>query len=189
LAASQSPVPVPEPYHCRKTRPIYFRQTERNLIPSLDSALPSASRVLFITYPSGIFDKGERAVPGVRGLSFVDDFAWWAEVKDNQEVAGKLSEAAAASLEWTANHGVVFDHGKTVGDKEISFNKVATCWLGVWLDSQLTLKEHRAVRLESGRNTITRLRRLTGLMGLSPVNCRKFMTSCTQSVAMFGAEL
>jgi hypothetical protein len=72
--------------------------------------------------------------------------------KDGQKVAGKLSEAAAASCEWAANNGVVFDHGKTeaalfhkkrtvptvkieVGDKEIPFNKEATRWLGVWLGS------------------------------------------------------
>jgi len=36
---------------------------------------------------------------------------------------------------------------------------------------------------------MTRLRRLTGQMGLSPANCRKVMTACIQSVAMFGAEL
>jgi hypothetical protein len=34
-----------------------------------------------------------------------------------------------------------------------------------------------------------RLRQLTGQMGLAPVNCRKVMTACIQSVAMFGAEL
>ena len=34
-----------------------------------------------------------------------------------------------------------------------------------------------------------RLRRLTGQMGLSPANCRKVMTACIQSVAMFGSEL
>jgi ribonuclease HI len=104
---------------------------------------------------------------------------------------------------------VVFDHGKTeaaifcrktrkgtqteakvkVGDKEVSFNRAATRWLGVWLDSQLTLKEHHATRLKSGRNAMNRLKRLTGQMGLSPVNCRRIMTACVQSVAMFGAEL
>jgi hypothetical protein len=35
---------------------------------------------------------------------------------------------------------------------------------------------------------MARLRRLTGQMGLSPVNGRKVMTAC-QSVAMFGSEL
>ena len=59
----------------------------------------------------------------------------------------------------------------------------------MWLDLQLTLKEHHATRLKSGRNTMTRLRRLTGRMGLSPANCRRIMTACVQAIAMFGAEL
>jgi hypothetical protein len=54
------------------------------------------------------------------------------------------------------------------------------------LDSQLTLKEHHAIRLKEGRKAMGRLRWLTGQIGLSPVNCRKVMTACAQSVAMFG---
>jgi len=76
-----------------------------------------------------------------------------------------------------------------VGDSKVPFNKEATRWLGVWLDSHLTLKEHHAVRMKSGRKAMTRLHRLTGQMGLSPANCRTAMTACVQSAAMFGAEL
>jgi len=131
-----------------------------------------------------------------------------AEGRNDKEVAAKLSQAAAAVIEWAGKNGVAFDQGKTeaamfwrkkkgtaaaakvkVGDSEVPFNKEATRWLGVWLDSQLTLKEHHATRLKSGRNAMTRLRRLTGKMGLSPINCRRVMMACVQSVAMFGAEL
>jgi hypothetical protein len=59
----------------------------------------------------------------------------------------------------------------------------------VWLDSQLTLKEHHAIRLKEGKKAMGRLRRLTGQMGLSPANCGKVVTACIQSVAMFGSEL
>jgi hypothetical protein len=62
-------------------------------------------------------------------------------------------------------------------------------WLGVWLDSQLTLKEHHPIRLKEGKKALGRLRRLTGQMGLAPVNCWKVMTAYVQSVAMFGSEL
>jgi ribonuclease HI len=101
---------------------------------------------------------------------------------------------------------VAFDHGKTeaalfrksrttltatilVGTNDITFNTAATRWLGVWLDSQLTLEKHHAIRLKEGKKALGRLRRLTGQMGLAPVNCRKVMTACIQSVALFGAEL
>jgi len=66
---------------------------------------------------------------------------------------------------------------------------VATRWLGVWLDSQLTLRDHHATRVKEGHKAMARLRRLTGQMGLAPANCRKVMTACVQSVAMFGSEL
>ena len=178
---------------------------------AVDTGVPQgspAAPILFVTYLSGIFDAVEQAAPGSSGLSFVDDIGWCAEGRNDKEVAAKLSQAAAAAIEWAGKNGVAFDRGKTeaamfwrkkkgtaaaskvkVGDSEVPFNKEATRWLGVWLDSQLTLKEHHASRLKSGRNAMTRLRRLTGKMGLSPANCRRVMVACVQSVAMFGAEL
>jgi len=177
-----------------------------------DTGVPQgspAAPILFVTYLSGIFDEVERRVPGVSGLSFVDDIGWWAEGEDDEAMAAKLSEASAAAIAWAEQNGVAFDHGKTeaaifhrgrkkgaeakakvkVGDIEVPFNKEATRWLGVWLDSQLSLREHHATRLKNGRNAMTQLRRLTGQLGLSPANCRKVMTACIQSVAMFSAEL
>jgi len=35
------------------------------------------------------------------------------DAKDDEAVAAKLSEAAAASIDWAASNGVAFDHGKT----------------------------------------------------------------------------
>ena len=122
-------------------------------------------------------------------------------------MAAGLSEAASAPIDWAAQNGVVFDHSKTeaalfsrrrkadsgaaitVGSKAVPFNKEATRRLGVWLDSQLILKDHHAGRMKDGRNALTRLRRLSGQLGLSPANRRKVMTAYIQSVAMFGAEL
>ncbi|HUC21058.1 MAG TPA: hypothetical protein VMR98_06250, partial [Candidatus Polarisedimenticolaceae bacterium] len=46
-------------------------------------------------------------------LSFVDDVAWWAGGKTENEVACSLERAAEASLTWAANNGIAFDHGKT----------------------------------------------------------------------------
>jgi len=165
-----------------------------------------AAPILFVTYLSGIFDEVEAAVPGIRGLSFVDDIGWWADGADDEAVAANLSRAAEAAISWAEKNGVDFDQGKTeaaifrkkkttptatvtVGNSAVPFNKEATRWLGIWLDSQLILKTHHATRLKEGRNAMIRLRRLAGRMGLAPVNCRKVMTACVQSVAMFGAEL
>jgi hypothetical protein len=152
----------------------------------VDTGIPQgslAAPILFVTYLSGIFDTVEEMVPGVKGLSFADDIARWVKGKDQKEVATKLAEAAAASLDWAKDNGVAFDSGKTeaalfrksraaptatiqVGTNDLPFNTAATRWLGVWLDSQLTLKEHHAIRLKEGKKALGRLRRLTGQMGL-----------------------
>ena len=167
---------------------------------AVDTGVPQgspAAHILFITYLSGIFEAVERTAPGISGPSFVDDIGWWAEGRNDEEVADRLSAAAAAAMEWGGKNGVAFDQGKTeaamfwrkskgteakakgrVGDDEVPFNKEASRWLRVWLDSQLTLKEHHATRLKSGRNAMRRLQRLTGHMGLSPGNCRRIMTAC-----------
>jgi len=121
-------------------------------------------------------------------------------------MASKLSEAAAASIDWAARIGVAFDHRKTkaaifrrkkttpmatvkVGANTVLFNKEAARLLGIWLDSQLTLKDHHAIRLKDRKKAMVGLRRLAGQIWLSPANCRKVMTAYIQPVAMFGSEL
>jgi len=177
----------------------------------VDTGVPQgspAAPILIVMYLSGIFDVMEQAATGISRLSFVDDIGWLVEGNGEEEVAAKLSEAAAAAMEWGRNNGVAFDPGKTeaamfwrkrkgteakvtviMGDEEVPFNKEVTRWLGVWLDSQPMLKEHHSIRLKSRWNAMTHLRRLKGRMGLSPVNCRGIMMVCIQSIAMFGAEL
>jgi len=69
---------------------------------SVDTGIPQgspAAPVLFVTYLSGIFDEVEAAVPGIRGLSFVDDIVWWADGVDDKAVAAKLTAAARAAME------------------------------------------------------------------------------------------
>ena len=138
---------------------------------AVDTGVPQgspAAPILFITYLSGIFEVVEKTAPGISGLSFVDDIGWWVEVRNDEEVADRVSAAAAAAMEWGGKNGVAFDQGKTeatmfwrkrkgteakakvrVGDDKVPFNKKTTRWLGVWLDSQLMRKEYHATRLKS----------------------------------------
>ena len=143
----------------------------------VDTGIPHgspAAPILFITYLSGIFDEVEAIVPGVRGLSFVDDISWYAEGTDNSEVPAKLTKAVAATIKCASSNRVSFDHGKTeaalfqrgkkkvtvtatvsVGTSIVLFNKAATRWLGVSLDSQLMHKDHHATWLKAGRKAMT----------------------------------
>jgi len=69
----------------------------------VDTSIPQrspATPILFVTYLSGILDEVEAAVPGIRGLSFVDDTGWWADGENDEEVAAKLRKAAEASINW-----------------------------------------------------------------------------------------
>jgi len=90
---------------------------------------------------------------------------------------------------WRKRKGAEAKAKVRVGDNIVPFNKEATRWLGVWLDSQLMLKVHHATRLNSRQNAMAHLQWLTGRMGLILTNCRRIMTACIPSVAMFGAEL
>jgi hypothetical protein len=71
----------------------------------------------------------------------------------------------------------------------VSFNKKATRWLRIWLDTQLNLGEHQKIMMKKSRKAMGRLQRLSSEMRLIPVNCRKVKTACVQSVAMYRTEL
>jgi len=76
-----------------------------------------------------------------------------------------------------------------VGGRLIHFNKQPTRLLGVWLDSNLTPKEHHNARLKKARVAQTRLMRLSGQIGLSPEDCCRVQAACVQAASLFGAEL
>jgi len=162
--------PEIEPAPCRTQMKLVLDGKTGEVSP-VDTSIPQgspAAPILFVTYLSGIFDEVESALPGIRGLSFADDIGWWADEADDEAVAAKLSEAAAASADRAASNGVAPSHGKTeaaifrrkktppatavkVGTNTVPFNKEATRWLGIRLDSQHALKDHHAIRLRTGR--------------------------------------
>jgi ribonuclease HI len=174
----------------------------------VETGIPQGSPVapiLFVTYLSGIFEQVEQTCE-TKGLSFADDVALWVEGKTDKEVAEKLTKASEAACKWAATNGVEFDLARTegvffsrgrraptavfrTGGREVPFNKKATRWLGIWLDTQLTLGGHQKAMMKKGRKAMGRLQRLTREMGLTPANCRKVMSACVQSVAMYGSEL
>ena len=73
-----------------------------------------------------------------------------------------------------------------VGDYEVQFNQHATRWLGIWIDSKMTLKEHHSARMKKARKAMHRIRHLTGRLGMCLDVCRR---ACIQASALYGAEL
>jgi hypothetical protein len=70
-----------------------------------------------------------------------------------------------------------------------SFNRHATRWLGIWLDSHLTLKEHHNQMMPKAYHAEARVRSLLGKFGLSPEIVRKIQFAAVQAVALYRAEL
>jgi hypothetical protein len=168
------------------------------------------SPILFAIYLSCLFPHLENTVEGVEGIPFVDDVGWWVSSKDIGEIRNKMEKCALLSQKWAHNNAVVFDIDKTevillsrrkrlnqAFNKGIqvapgvikSFNRHATRWLGIWLDSHLTLKEHHNTMMSKAYRAEARVRSLQGKFSLSPENVRKIQVAAVQAVALYGAEL
>jgi len=119
---------------------------------------------------------------------------------------GQTAKRWRRRLTGVEKTGVTFDRAKTeamflskrrrkptetvlVGNDQIPLNKQATWWLGVWIDSKMTLKEHHSARMKSARKAMGRIRHLTGQAGICPGDCRKALVACVQATALYGAEL
>lgn len=181
----------------------------------INSGVPQGSPVspiLFVIYISGVFQAIETAVPGVRALSFADDIGLIALGSSVDLVCRQLQQAGEAAISWGQTNTVQFDAEKTeatlftrkqgwalrdqvrrarisIGGHQISFNQEATHWLGIWLDTGLTLKTHYQTCLRKARMTEARVQALCQQQGLAPGLVRKIQVTAVQAVALYGAEL
>jgi hypothetical protein len=123
------------------------------------------SPILFAIYTSGLI-KWVEEYASAKGLSLVDDLGWVATGSDVNQVVTILERCAEKSMEWASRRGLQFNTAKMeaalitrrqghkkhlwpnltskirVGDSFVRFNRQATPWLHVWMDTHLTLKEH-----------------------------------------------
>ncbi len=76
-----------------------------------------------------------------------------------------------------------------VGGKRIKFNKEATRWLGIWLDSQLKFTAHINERLTKAKSVQIQIKHLSGTYGFAPGLVRRIQIAAVQSIALYGAEL
>jgi len=170
------------------------------------------SPIVFAIYTSGLIKWVEEYV-SAEGLSFVDDLGWVATGSNVNQVVTKLEECAAKSIEWASQRGLQYDTAKTeaalftrrrgykkhleptltakirVGDGFIRFNKQATRWLGVWMDTRLTFKEHHNRCMKTARGDKARLRTLTKTYGVVPESVRAVQIACVQAVTLYGSEV
>ena len=184
---------------------------EREIETGIPQGSP-VSPILFLIYISGVFNKVSEINPWVTSLSFIDDLGFIASGNSVKEVVKTLENVAKAVLEWGKQNAVTYDVSKTeavlfskshrqrlskqlreakikVGDEKISFNKEATRWLGIWLDSQLKFTSHINERVKRARTAEILIKGLTKTHGLVPGLVRRIQLSVVQSTALYGAEL
>jgi hypothetical protein len=149
------------------------------------------SPILFVLYVRLLATAVEAAIPGVKGLSFVDDQGLVIAADSVKEACKTLQRAAKVAIEWGVENGVQFDPSKTdaafftrwhrkpftreirgarimVGGVEAKIKPETVRWLGVILDRQLTLRSHYTTCLQKARGTEMRLRTLCRANGLPP---------------------
>jgi hypothetical protein len=111
------------------------------------------------------------------------------EGEDVGECTQSVERCAAEAQIWAKENTCQFDIEKTeailftrkrsnkepkmkakirVGSHEVQYNKAATRWLGVWLDSMLTLNDHTKKIFAKARRSRNRVRSLMNVRGLNP---------------------
>ena len=134
----------------------------------ISSGLPQGSLVsliLFVLYVRGLAAAIEAAIPGVRGLSFVDDQGLVTAASSISEACRILQRAAKVAVDWGVENGVQFDPGKTeaafftrqhkdrfmrsvrraritVSGVQAKIMPYTVRWLGIILDRRFTLQNH-----------------------------------------------
>ena len=76
-----------------------------------------------------------------------------------------------------------------VGEQRVRFASEPTRWLGIWLDSSLTLAENRRRRLGKARQAEARLRRIVSTYGVPPAAARTLQSTIIQGTVLYASEL
>jgi hypothetical protein len=181
----------------------------------ISSGLPQGSPVspiLFVLYVRLLATAIENTVPGVRGLSFMDDQGLVTAANSVKEACKTLQHAAKVAIEWGVENGVQFDPNKTeaafftrqrkdryrrnlrqakitVGGVQAKIMPETVRWLGIVLDRQLSLRSHYSTCLQKARDTELRLRALCRANGLTPELVRRLQRATVQAQALWGSEL
>jgi hypothetical protein len=76
-----------------------------------------------------------------------------------------------------------------VGNGLIRFNNQAMWWLGLWMDANLTFKEHHNRWMKIASAVVAGLSTLMKTYGAVSESIRAFQVACIQAVTQSGSEL
>ncbi len=136
----------------------------------------------------------------VTSLPFIDGLGFIASGSSVKEVGKALEKVAKTVIEWGIRNAITYDTSKTeavlfskarrqqfnkqllatkikVGSERISFNKEATRWLGILVDSQLKFSSHIHEKIKRARIAEIQIKRLTQMYGLVPGLVRRIQLS------------
>lgn len=177
------------------------------------SGLPQGSPIpplLFALYMGGVHEYMDQQLPGVTGLSFVDDITWIASGRSVREISEQLSRASRLAIRWGQTNAATFEIRKTeaillsrsrrhwrdkinegvrVGDQTIPYNRRATRWLGIWIDSRLSFRENTIVSAARVKKAETRLASFVRRNGVPPLSARHLQEVIIGSTLMYGSEV
>ena len=177
---------------------------------SITTGLPQGSPVspvLFGIYISGIHETVQTRVQGGAGISFVDDVTWFVTGPNVNVIREGLEACARESILWGEQNAVRFEELKTealllskkrgvreengvqVGTRRIPFAREATRWLGMWLDSSLSLRESKRRVLSRARRADTAVQKMVGKYGIPPASARNLQQALIHGTLLYAAEL
>ena len=184
---------------------------ERDIETGIPQGSP-VSPILFLIYISGVFDQVTESHPGITSLSFVDDLGFITSGYSVKEPPKTLGQVAKVVLEWGRSNAVTYDIAKTkavlfskahrqrlnkqiaaaqinIGVEKIKFDKEATRWLGIWLDSQLKFTAHINEKVQRAQTAEIQIKGLTRTYKLAPALIRRIQIAAVQSIVLYRAEL
>ena len=110
------------------------------------------------------------------------------------------AESNAVKFETSKTEAILlfrrWSHGKNrtwrtiqVGEQNTFFTKEATQWLGIWIDSALTLRDSHHRVLNRAKGAEAAICRLVSKYGVPPASTRNLQQALIHGMLLYGAEL
>ena len=166
------------------------------------------SPILFLIYTRVLFDSNKE--PEARYLSYIDDNSITISSKSHELNCRKLELICNNMIQKGLENHIIFDHDKTelihyfpsraidldsprnkviLGDTEIKAQNIVK-WLGIYIDSRLTFKDHIIKKTEAANRVFHQIARLSNTeRGLSFQAMRQLYIACVCSIADYGVPI
>src|SRR5690606_8062545 len=167
------------------------------------------SPILFIIYLQPLFVRLQQADLTISTLSYMDDVALVTQSPSLETNTATLEAGADIAFDWAAANAVAFDDPKSeiihfhrkhnftatthqlrLPNRTMVAPKACLRWLGVWLDSKLSFKEHVKIKVAAAQRSLALICQLANIeKGPSVAGMRQLYQVCVVSVADYRSEV